>query len=436
MGQVLYVCGCGLKLPLTHVYYCSKCLAIKCSDCTTEGFEKFYCRNCLSLSTSLSKIELKSLKNRCKKCTLCPICASDLTIRTQGNVDTKSISPAVHELQGTPESAQIVRYYYACGACYWSSLEVGVEAEKEEHLRALLLAKEKSMDGAVDSFQHMADHFGQLARPSDSKQLSDIQKRASFADKHKLPPGVKALLSSTSFMANRIGSVRDGHDKPEEDLPTTYVQEGDFDSELQQVLMLGEGELELRTTEDKYRSLCCYGTDSVMPTRTPLCARINKRCRDCDMMLIRPDKHPGMSAFQLKLTGYSNVPHVDVIAPATNAHANKNTQHIEISNPLIKAITVMLSATSLTQPECLVIGLPTHAISLTPKDDLATLLNQQSGANVNPTHKMNLYLIPPTPNDVIVLRMDYMIDGQAVTIQTYIDFSKPIVDSYLQAQEK
>ncbi|KNC81263.1 hypothetical protein SARC_06409 [Sphaeroforma arctica JP610] len=61
MGKITYECVCGCHEDLSQLYFCSKCEALKCADCTTEGYEKFFCRSCFS--TLLVKSEMKTLKN-------------------------------------------------------------------------------------------------------------------------------------------------------------------------------------------------------------------------------------------------------------------------------------------------------------------------------------------------------------------------------------
>jgi hypothetical protein len=75
--SILAQCSCGLRRPLSELYFCEACAALKCDECTAVEIDMYYCPQCFA-----SAVPLVAAQDhyRCKQCCECPQCAHVLTL--------------------------------------------------------------------------------------------------------------------------------------------------------------------------------------------------------------------------------------------------------------------------------------------------------------------------------------------------------------------
>ncbi|KNC81262.1 hypothetical protein SARC_06408 [Sphaeroforma arctica JP610] len=459
---------------------------------------------------------------RCKKCAQCPICTSELTIKSldMSNPTPTATQPHTQDVskEPVPNTGTQKRYFHNCSACQWSSLEVGLEAESVEALRSLLMEREKAMEGLSHGFNVLSAHYRQLADRSEKENIRFKSKaRTNFkrqSDLTSLPPSIKQVLESFTsdippgrnvpedvvaimsedskkLLAKPICTMKhrqkDYELTPKEEeefaaaLQNAYLQREslpmsqksapdvsnshhedidmesttsidtplDFVSELREAFAVEQAGRQVRDPEKKMVTFCAYGSDVILPARTPLCAKMNRRCRKCDMMLIRPERQPAQCTFQLALTGYAQVPLVRELHTQATTHKAGDTSHtetqprtqgtglqelanqtqqemggrarvLEICNPLLKNVEISISGTVVGSSDRTVSGLPSTPFTLTPRDDVAHLLSQKTGAASEPGHKTTLTVSTASPSDAILLSVLCSSDGQSIHLKVRI----------------
>ncbi|KAJ1303255.1 hypothetical protein OPQ81_011452 [Rhizoctonia solani] len=147
--------------PLTSLYFCEECDAVRCPRCVALEVSGYYCPNCLFEVPSAS---VRGEKNRCaRNCFQCPHCRNTLSVVPSDPPEREPGSrlPIIINPVGEPP------FILYCSFCRWDSEEVGISFEKPTGLALQLQRFEDSAPETLE-FDRLKDHFEPLIRASGS----------------------------------------------------------------------------------------------------------------------------------------------------------------------------------------------------------------------------------------------------------------------------
>ncbi|CAE6490205.1 unnamed protein product [Rhizoctonia solani] len=164
--------------PLTSLYFCEECDAVRCPRCVALEVSGYYCPNCLFEVPSASVRGEKNrqasmcvdahyyqhLSFRCaRNCFQCPHCRNTLSVVPSDPPEREPGSrlPIIINPVGEPP------FILYCSFCRWDSEEVGISFEKPTGLALQLQRFEDSAPETLE-FDHLKDHFEPLIRASGS----------------------------------------------------------------------------------------------------------------------------------------------------------------------------------------------------------------------------------------------------------------------------
>ncbi|KAH8927688.1 dynactin p62 [Atractiella rhizophila] len=336
---VLYHCSCLSPIPppskppqltvqhhpLSALFFCEECDAIRCNRCVTCEVSCYYCPNCLF---EVPNASVRGDKNRCaRNCFQCPQCLNTLSVVASdpvhearpGGVDLAYLMSPASSVGESP-------YYLSCNHCRWNSKEVGISFEKATGLSVQLQKSEANAPDLLE-FDRLKDHFDAYIRSS----LSSLQ--ASGHTSNLTPstssnPVVSAasaayhnsILKDSRYgsllgAARRIGGgTKDERKEEVEGYKKMFEREGDEESEkVKWIRDVKDVDLVSRlqgrwgeTWDQPLR------TSNLRPQRIPLLSKRMKRCPACTHILIKPDQKAQSVKYRIKLVASNYLPSISI----------------------------------------------------------------------------------------------------------------------------
>ncbi|GAA5822705.1 hypothetical protein JCM3770_003375 [Rhodotorula araucariae] len=336
--------------PLAELLFCEDCDAIRCNSCATCEVACYFCPNCLFEVPSAS---VRGEKNRCaRNCFQCPQC--DHTLSVVASDPDPSLPPSTAAASvGEPP------YLLTCNFCRWDSKEVGITFEKPTGL-SLQLQKAEEPSADLVEFDHIKDHLEPFLRRSQAQanhaphgagaaapSSSAVASTAS-AQLYKDIPSFSSRYGGTGSLfagatrarhgGGEAASARDelaryasmyparggGPGSEKENRRAREAAKGksvDRDAELVQALRGLTALEEVASVERRWAT----GWNAPMlsrelrPVRTPLHAKLSKRCPTCAHILIKPEQKSSSTRFKIKLVAANYLPSINIVRrpPAT-----------------------------------------------------------------------------------------------------------------------
>lgn len=151
----------GEFFPLSHLYFCEECDAIRCARTIILEAVMHYCPNCLFEVPAAS---VKSQRNRCmRNCSSCPVCQSSLsTVGTGTGIEDENIS--LDKLTEAESSRADPPFLLSCGCCGWNSRCFGEKGvfDKPTGIGALIARADEREGRANEEFDYIRDRFDSL----------------------------------------------------------------------------------------------------------------------------------------------------------------------------------------------------------------------------------------------------------------------------------
>lgn len=338
--------------PLTSLYFCEECDAVRCPRCVALEVSGYYCPNCLFEVPSAS---VRGEKNRCaRNCFQCPHCHNTLSVVPSDPPEREpgSRMPIVINPVGEPP------FILYCSFCRWDSEEVGISFEKPTGLALQLQRFEDSAPETLE-FDRLKDHFEPLIRASGSGHTghtpnarhNPITAAASHALAREVPGVSKHQLSK--------GAGRSSKSKPRVDPWDNYVARspasggdaavgasgGPADVEWMRNLDYIEDVAPVEARWDASWSSNMRAS-SLTPLRIPLHSKMSVRCAVCRHILIKPEQKSQSVRYKIKLMASNYLPSLEAsLSSATNlsprlAQGRTSPFSITITNPLYDSIQV------------------------------------------------------------------------------------------------
>ncbi|KAK9767460.1 hypothetical protein K7432_002728 [Basidiobolus ranarum] len=305
-----------ITLPVSKLYYCEQCEAVKCTRCLQEEIVSYYCPNCLfEVPTASVKYE----KNRCaRNCFECPVCENTLSVVS--NESGPPTSPST-----TPSGNG---YYLACGVCRWDSREIQLTFEKPTGL-AIAMQKYEDENPDVQEFENLKEHFEKIVRVN----------QPTFAS---LPTSLLSIPGVPGYNKSHLNQLN------QPALPVqiyeSQVRLPNEKSQVEELLNLTEAN-SISTLKQRLKQLNnqTYDIGKLRPQRIHLRTKRSKRCKTCRQILIKPDQKANSTRFKIKFTAIHYIP-IITITKQPVLRANVPTQiHLKFTNPLYATIEVTLA---------------------------------------------------------------------------------------------
>ncbi|GAA5944772.1 hypothetical protein JCM3775_006495 [Rhodotorula graminis] len=330
--------------PLPELLFCEDCDAIRCNACATCEVACYFCPNCLFEVPSAS---VRGEKNRCaRNCFQCPLC--DHTLSVVASDPDPSLAPNTAAASvGEPP------YLLACNFCRWDSKQVGITFEKPTGL-SLQLQKAEEPSADLLEFDHVKDHLEPFLRRSQAQSgvggaagasSASTSANAATAQLYKDIPGFSSryggagsLFASTTTRARHGAHGGDASTAPDELEPykSLYPARGggpgsekenrraraasdkdkgvDRDAELVQAMRSMVDMEQVASVERRWTA--GWGVPvlsrDLRPSRTPLQAKLSKRCPVCAHILIKPEQKSSSTRFKIKLVAANYLPSISV----------------------------------------------------------------------------------------------------------------------------
>ncbi|GAA6002127.1 uncharacterized protein JCM10292_000768 [Rhodotorula paludigena] len=324
---------------LSDLLFCEDCDAIRCNECAACEVACYYCPNCLFEVPSAS---VRGEKNRCaRNCFQCPQC--DHTLSVVASDPDPSIPPG-----DAAASVGEPPYLLSCNFCRWNSKEAGITFEKATGLSLQLQkAEEPSLD--LLEFDHIKDHLEPFLRRSQAH--AHAHPHASTSSHAGSSSATAHLFRDIPSLGARYGAGASGRSRtatggtdpfaagaPDEleRYTALYPARGggpgsekanrramaerekgkgvDRDAELVQSLR-EMSELEEVASLDKRWTVGWeppVRSSELRPLRTPLQAKLSKRCPVCTHILIKPEQKSSSTRYKIKLVAANYLPSISV----------------------------------------------------------------------------------------------------------------------------
>ena len=134
--------------PLSHLYFCTDCHAIRCPRCVVEEVVVTYCGQCL--------LECDKIGECARGCAQCPVCCTALSL--------------------TRHRSSKEFYTLQCLNCSWSSTSVGLISEKPTHVAKDWRARLESETWTMETMRAIQN--GKQSMPMDESADALATKRA------------------------------------------------------------------------------------------------------------------------------------------------------------------------------------------------------------------------------------------------------------------
>ena len=266
----------GEFFPLSHLYFCEECDAIRCARTIIFEAVMHYCPSCLFEVPAAS---VKSQRNRCmRNCSSCPVCQSTLsTVGTGTSIEDEHIS--LDQLTGAESSRADPPFLLSCSCCGWNSKSFGDKGvfEKPTGIGALIARSDEREGRANEEFEYLRDRFDSLL--SVNGFVDDVSIHPLYPSHSRHLGGDAQLESIAEPEADKLNILRQATEiesfsnSPRTSYPTSI-----------------------------YKHL-------QMPQRVKLTTKYSKRCGTCRHLLIKPDTKSHTN-HKIQMTANSYVPSI------------------------------------------------------------------------------------------------------------------------------
>ncbi|KAL7752285.1 hypothetical protein RI367_002331 [Sorochytrium milnesiophthora] len=320
--NVAYRCACQRSSEgIFSLYFCESCSEPRCSRCVAYEVACYYCPLCLFEVPSAS---VKAERNRCaRNCFECPVCRNNLQVfGSSGGGSGSSNEP----------DAPSTTHYLACSFCRWDSRNMDLTFERASGLGGVMLKREESSAYAQE-FQKLKTYLEECVRSNNKQSTSATRLASHFSS---------LTLSTSLSLHSRFGLARAGElNKPQE--PYAPVASVSLESQLAADEQQVEALRTMANAEDGYAQQPKM-SNKLLPLRTHLRAKLSKRCRTCDSILIKPEPKAQQVKFKIKRTALAFIPNVTIMQPMPWLQRWATTKiALRFTNPLEQDIFVELS---------------------------------------------------------------------------------------------
>ncbi|PAV65644.1 hypothetical protein WR25_12736 isoform A [Diploscapter pachys] len=264
-SRVKYECGCGEWEPITKLFYCRYCAAVRCNLCGQREVECLNCPNCLEV---VSAGPARLSRNHCVNCHLCPICSNAMITRAVGD-----------------------QCHLLCSTCRWSTKETD---EPTRNSSANWPVHDNQLNGELNQVQEDLVHLD-VAEKDKARREQQRGKRRSGPSGALLTDryGLQKTYQARRKTFEKIVASAPVHEANEELPPfdpfwlTDDVVPGSAPS-LDSLLMQP-----------------VVGDRKLLPVRVPLIAKFAFRCTPCQRMLLKLDF--GSAAVKFKMQHFARL---------------------------------------------------------------------------------------------------------------------------------
>ncbi|GAA5870312.1 hypothetical protein JCM3774_004638 [Rhodotorula dairenensis] len=328
---------------LSELLFCEDCDAIRCNQCAACEVACYYCPNCLFEVPSAS---VRGEKNRCaRNCFQCPQCDHTLSVVASDPDPSIPLSSAASSVGEPP-------YLLSCNVCGWDSKQIGMKFEKPTGLALQVQKAEEPLPELLE-FDHIKEHIdpflrrsraeasgssaGSSTSPAGPNSVSArlLQDPTGLAAQYGLSgvaassssrvrpaaaearTGVDELPPYTSLYPSRgIGGSRHGHGHETRKGKEPRREEDRVEEEAELLAAMREM-TDWETVASVDRRWTSSWTPPVLsrtlrPSRTPLQAKLSKRCPTCLHILIKPEQKSNSVRFKIKLVAANYLPHITI----------------------------------------------------------------------------------------------------------------------------
>ncbi|GAA5981804.1 hypothetical protein JCM10908_004614 [Rhodotorula pacifica] len=333
---------------LAELLFCEDCDAIRCNQCAACEVACYYCPNCMFEVPSAS---VRGEKNRCaRNCFQCPQCDHTLSVVASDPDPSIPRSSAAASVGEPP-------YLLSCNFCGWDSKQIGMMFEKPTGL-ALQLQKAEEPSAELVEFDHIKDHLDPFLRRSQAEASGSGTTASTSSAAAGGPSSVSArLFQDQSSLAARYGltgvsvgrsnrarqAAAEARTTVDELPPYTSLfpsrgggkgsgsggsgqesrkgkeprREEDHIQSEADLLAAMRGMSDWETAASVDRRWTSSWRPSVLskdlrPLRTPLQAKLSKRCPTCLHILIKPEQKSTSVRFKIKLVAANYLPQITV----------------------------------------------------------------------------------------------------------------------------
>ncbi|EMR10511.1 hypothetical protein PNEG_01222 [Pneumocystis murina B123] len=309
--------------PLSNLYFCEECYAIRCPRCVQEETISQFCPNCLF---EVPKSSIYSNGNR-KGLYICPICFASLSL-----VELESLKKGHSYSDKDPSS-----YALECPYCQWTSAEINIIFEKPSGLNA-----------------QMKDSLPEISK----KKLFYSKLRAHYEETYgtlKLQTNNHSGISKMINIYERIKKKYSLKNKKEVDVFNFYENSRDLEDDQEIIKKMAEMKNlnEIATIKQRLNQLYhVIFKNDLKPIPYLLRAKRSKRCRSCKSILISPESKPMSAKFRIKLIAMNYIPTISLKCfpgPISNCSPGKLSPNVTnlflltVTNPLYQKIKVFLA---------------------------------------------------------------------------------------------
>ncbi|KAI9015173.1 dynactin p62 family-domain-containing protein [Gaertneriomyces semiglobifer] len=326
--------------PISRMYFCDHCRRICCPCCTKEEVACYFCPNCLFEVPSAS---VKAEKNRCgRNCFECPVCEN--TLQVVSAVEASTSASDVGEFEGRRSSVGNL-HYLSCGACQWTSMEIGLQFERPTGLATQLQKSEDAKDD-VREFENLRRHFEKVTKVKDTKAGTLSLLRSSAATAMGLPASLLASIPALASFASLSSRTPLGGADNQDSRLEAY-------SPLFQPPETGEPTVGLAdpvnstTLRQKLNQPCSnpLTTSALYPQRIKLRTKRARRCRRCEHILVKPEQKAQSTRFKIKLMAAHFIPTITISSVSPMAAERTCQVILTFTNPTDTLMDVSLATT-------------------------------------------------------------------------------------------
>ncbi|XP_055711094.1 dynactin subunit 4 [Phlebotomus papatasi] len=370
---VQYVCACGILNPLTKLFFCRHCLALRCDFCLCHEVDSHFCYNCVE---NIPSSEAKLKKYKCSSCFDCPSCQHTLSARaTTVTVPRKADEePAAGDSKA---AAAITRkmYYLACLACRWTSRDVGIP----DQTVATGSWPECEYSHAT-RFALLMEHF-QAVVLRDKQERQDYLRRKT-PKQHKYPNLTDRTGLTVSMIRRQMGwsDKTPPKAKPIEVNPSEATDEVDQlpDSIFTEPVNLRE----LTTIKQRLSQPAGQPVTvkHLFPQHKSLSIKRSLRCRQCEHNVIKPEYNPSSIKYRIQLFAAHHVPDIRIVKLPDKLQGGIQVKlQLKFSNPTIHEMTVAIKELPSSDEEtALIEEMKKAVVSSTPSSLNVSLSRQVS----------------------------------------------------------
>uniref|UniRef100_A0A1B0CK06 Dynactin subunit 4 n=1 Tax=Lutzomyia longipalpis TaxID=7200 RepID=A0A1B0CK06_LUTLO len=349
---VQYVCACGIMNPLTKLFFCRHCLALRCDFCLCHEVDSHFCYNCVE---NIPSTEAKLKKYKCSSCFDCPSCQHTLSARaTNVTVPRKGDEEAPKEDAKQPAVITRKMYYLACLACRWTSRDVGIPDQT-----VATGSWPESEYANATRFALLMEHF-QAVVLRDKQERQDYLRRKS-PKQHKYP----SLTDRTGLTVSMIRLATEEVDQLPDSIFTEPVN-------LRELTTIKQ-----KLSQPAGQPSCVR---DLFPQHKSLSIKRSLRCRQCEHNVIKPEFNPSSIKYRIQLFASHHVPEIRIVALPEKLEGGVGVKiQLKFSNPTIHDMTVALKELPSTDEETAIIEeMKKVAVSSTPSSLNASLSRQVS----------------------------------------------------------